>query len=57
MHDEMFFGDSKECTGIQMADLCSLFIRTHLSENANPDSEGFYHVIEPRIFFGEVEPK
>ncbi len=47
-HDDMYFGDSRYSVGIQLADLCSYFIARHLE--GDPQIEGFYQIIEPRIY-------
>lgn len=56
LHEDLYFGDSKESVGIQMADACAFFIRKHL-EGKDSAAEGFYQIIEPCIKHGEVEPK
>jgi len=35
-HDDMFFGDSKDCLGIQISDSCNFFVRRHLAEEPEP---------------------
>ena len=47
-HDDMFFGDSRYSSGIQLADLCAYFIARHLEGDAS--IEDFYQMIEPRLF-------
>ena len=46
--DAIYFGDSKNSIGIQLADICMYFTARHLGEK--PDSEGFYRLIESRFF-------
>jgi hypothetical protein len=57
IHDEMYFGDSKESIGLQLADLCSFLIFRHYTAERCADSEGFYKTIKPYIFYKEIEPK
>jgi hypothetical protein len=52
IHDAMFFGDSKETVGIQVADLCCFLILRHLQGKA--DTEFLYRIIEGRIFSGKL---
>jgi hypothetical protein len=56
IHDDMYFGDSKDSIGIQLADLCSYFIGKHL-EGGDADAENFYQMIEKQIVFRKVEPE
>lgn len=55
IHDEMYFGDSKDSVGIQLADLACYFIRKHL-ENEDPAAEGFYNMFQDQIVYGKVAP-
>ena len=55
LHDDMYFGDSKDSVGLQMADLCSFFIGKHLEGDVA--SKGFYDLIKDQIFFSSVEPQ
>ena len=55
IHDEMYFGDSKDSIGLQLADLVCYFIRKHL-ENDDPAAEGFYNVFQDQIVYGAVAP-
>ena len=48
LHDDMYFGSSKESIGIQSADLCGYFIMKHLI-GADPAAEGFYDIIKNLI--------
>lgn len=52
--DDVYFGDSKNSVGVQMADICVYFISRHLSGKA--DSEGFYNIIRDRIYQPKVFP-
>jgi hypothetical protein len=54
-HDDMFFADSKDCLGIQIADLCSYFVRRHLAGDAEED--GFYNVIAGQAICAKPEPE
>ena len=56
LHDEMYFGNSKDSIGIQIADLCGYFISKHL-RGSDPAAEGFYEIIKDRIFHSKVEPE
>jgi hypothetical protein len=56
IHDDMYFGDSKDSVGIQLADLSSYFIGKHL-EGGDADAERFYEIIEPRIVYSKVAPE
>ncbi len=55
VHDEMYFGDSADSVGIQMADLCAYFIAKRLEEDFI--SEGFYRIIEKQVIVSAVEPR
>ncbi|MGA9058939.1 MAG: DUF3800 domain-containing protein [Terriglobia bacterium] len=55
VHDGMYFGDSKDSIGIQMADLCSYFIAKHLEGDTT--AEGFYNTIKDQIVYCKVEPE
>jgi hypothetical protein len=55
LHDGMFFGDSKESVGLQLADLCSYFIAKHLE--GDTAAEGFYGLIKDHIVYSRVEPE
>ena len=47
LFDDLYFGDSKYCLGIQLADLCVYFINRHLQ--GQHDSERFYRIIRDQI--------
>lgn|GEM_PF-1505101 len=55
IHDEMYFGDSKDSVGIQLADLACYFIRKHL-ENEDPAAESFYNMFQAQIVYGKSNP-
>lgn len=54
LHDDIYFGDSKYCIGIQIADLCAYFISKHLEGDTS--TVHFYKLIEPFIFYWRIEP-
>ena len=45
LFDDIYFGDSKQSVGLQLADIAMFFI--HRRVNNNPDAEGFYNIIKP----------
>jgi len=55
LHDDMYFGSSRDSIGLQLADLCAYFISRHLQKW--DDSEHFYKQIEPHILFSKIEPE
>lgn len=55
IHDDMYFGSSKESIGIQMADLCGYFVNRHLV--GRRDSESFYDIFSNQIICSEVKPE
>lgn len=54
--DDMFFGDSKDSVGIQLADVCSYFIAKHL-QGGDEVAEGFYQTISDYIVHSKIEPE
>jgi hypothetical protein len=54
IHDDMYFGDSRESVGIQMADVCGFFIARHLCQKA--EAEGFYQLFAEQIVYEKVVP-
>lgn len=54
-HDDLFFADSKDCLGIQIADLCNYFVRRHLAGEKEPDE--FYKVFADQIICAKPEPE
>ncbi len=56
VHDDMYFGSSKDSVGIQIADLCAYFIAKHL-EGTDPAAEGFYEIIKDQIVHCKVVPE
>jgi hypothetical protein len=55
IHDDMYFGDSKDSIGIQLADLCSYFIGKHLESDAA--AEHFYQIFSDQIAYSCIEPQ
>jgi hypothetical protein len=55
IHDEMYFGNSRESIGLQLADLCAYFIAKHLEGDVA--CERFYEIIKPHIAYSQVEPE
>jgi hypothetical protein len=59
-HDAMYFGDSKESVGIQLADLCAYFVRRRLSRaNIQNKDEGdlFYDMFASQVICAKPEPE
>jgi hypothetical protein len=56
IHDDMYFGSSKDSIGIQLADLCAYFIGKHL-DGGDPAAEGFYQIFEKEIVNSRTEPE
>jgi hypothetical protein len=54
LHDDMYFGDSKYSTGIQLVDLCAFLIGRHHAQYE--DTEEFYLRLQSQIFKGDIEP-
>lgn len=54
-HDDMYFGDSRDSVGIQIADLCNYFIARKLKIRG--DSERFYNIFSDRVVCSKVEPE
>ena len=55
LHDEMYFGSSRDSVGIQVADICAYFIRKHL-DGGDPAADGFYGQFKDRIVDSKKEP-
>jgi Protein of unknown function (DUF3800) len=49
LHDDMYFGDSANSVGIQLADICAFLICRHIE--GKQDTEQIYKIIEPHIFY------
>jgi len=54
-HDDMFFADSTDCLGIQIADLCAYFVRLHLAGAV--ESQRFYEIFSKQIICAQPEPE
>jgi Protein of unknown function (DUF3800) len=54
-HDDMFFADSTDCVGVQVADLCCYFVRMHLE--GIPDKGDFFQLIAPQVVCSKPEPE
>jgi hypothetical protein len=54
VHDDMYFGSSAESIGIQLADLCCLFMMRHLRER---DTDEFYELIRPQAECAKPAPE
>jgi hypothetical protein len=52
--DDIFFGDSSESMGIQIADMCCFAIERHLRQQ--DDTEYLYKAIEGQIYSGRIFP-
>jgi hypothetical protein len=53
--DDLYFGDSKNSTGLQIADICVYVIARHLAKK--PDAKGFYDIISGQIFNPKMFPE
>jgi hypothetical protein len=54
-HDEMYFGDSRESVGIQMADLCNYFMLQRLLKREG--CEEFYEMFAQQAICARPEPE
>jgi len=54
-HDAMYFGDSRDSVGIQMADLCNYFMCCHLQ--GIKGIEEFYNMLEPHTICAMPQPE
>jgi len=54
LHDAMYFGNSKDSIGLQLADLCGYFIAKSLQ--GDTATKGFYDIIKGQIAYSKVEP-
>jgi hypothetical protein len=50
----MFFGNSADSLGIQMADVCNFVIERHLM--GKQDTEPLYEIIKDRLYQSAVVP-
>jgi uncharacterized protein DUF3800 len=59
-HDEMYFGDSVSCLGIQLADLCTYFMQRHLlkrDKTHRDKADEFFNLIKPSAICAKPEPE
>jgi len=59
-HDEMYFGDSVSCLGIQLADLCTYFMQRHLlkRDRAHRDNgDEFFDLFKEYAICAKPEPE
>ena len=54
-HDDMFFADSTDCLGIQIADLCNFVVR--LSIEGKDEPQNFYEMISRQVICVQSEPE
>jgi Protein of unknown function (DUF3800) len=54
-HDDMYFGDSRDSIGIQIADLCNCFVARRLKIRGNSDK--FYNIFSERVICSKAEPE
>ncbi len=55
VHDDMYFGASKDSVGIQIADLCNYFVARKLKMNGGEHS--FYDIFSDRVICSKIEPE
>lgn len=55
IHDDLYFGSSKDSVGLQLADLCAYIIRKHLEGDSSLAE--FYQSIEQFIAYRKIEPQ
>jgi len=53
-HDAMFFADSVDSVGIQMADLCNYFVKRRLA--GEPEDQNFIDIFSKQIICAKPEP-
>jgi len=56
IHDDMYFGDSRDSVGIQIADLCSYFVARKLKMKLDATEE-FYDLFSGRVVCAKAEPE
>jgi len=59
-HDAMYFGDSTESVGIQLADLCTYFVQRRLlkiNRSHKDDGDRFYEIFSKQIICAMPEPE
>ena len=55
MHDDMYFGQSRDSIGIQISDLCTYFVARKLKIRG--ETERFYNIFAERVVCAKVEPE
>lgn len=55
IHEDMYFGSSAECTGIQIADICNYILNRKL--NGMGDAEDLFATIEQQAICSKAEPE
>jgi hypothetical protein len=55
LHDDMYFGDSRDSIGIQMADVRAYFLLRCLNKKSDP--EDFFRLYEKQAICSKVEPE
>jgi hypothetical protein len=55
MHDDMYFGHSRDSIGIQIYDLCNYFVARKLKIRGN--CERFYDIVSERVVCAKMEPE
>lgn len=59
-HDAMYFGDSRDSLGIQLADLCTYFMQRRLMKRdatAKDESDEFYEMFSSQAMSAKQEPE
>lgn len=59
-HDAMYFGDSTESVGIQLADLCTYFMQRYLMKRdpaSRDDGDEFFEMFSPLAICAKPEPE
>jgi hypothetical protein len=59
-HDAMYFGDSRDSVGIQLADLCAYFMQRRLlkrNPNASDKADEFYEMFSSQTICAKPEPE
>ena len=59
-HDAMYFGDSRDSVGIQLADLCTYFMQRQLLKsnvNVKDESDEFYKMFSSQVICAKPEPE
>jgi hypothetical protein len=54
LHDDMYFGDSRDSVGLQLADLCGFFIAKKCEKDEA--SSGFFDIFRSHIVHKRMEP-